>query len=325
MNNVYDDLLKAAQRHGMPIILLGPGLSSAEDTESEFIGRHDEPDGVAGAGNAEAGGSLEEVRQLRDQVQGLTAEHADMEALVATLRAQLSVATATSAATTAAPQVPGGAETPVGDNGALRDQGADVLGLADDKLLNKLIRLGYDTVGKVSDAYLSGNLAAAKLKKDWLLDVGMAVLGLFARHGSPAPATGGAVATTAAVTTDVPEGHADRPWTHRLGMARDKHAERNAVVLDLANTRATYDARCKTLRASGEDPSDDAEVDTLGERIMELEESVKIVSAHCVVLKWSLGLNPLPVERPLDEALLEANLGPWMETPQPRVLAPTGT
>lgn len=241
----------------------------------------------------DAQGDETELQQLRAQVQSLTS--------------QLAAAQAASPPT-ATEQVP--AEQATGLNGALDDHNIDVLGIEDEKLENKLNRLGYDTVGKLRAALLEGTLAEAKLKKDWLIEVGMRLAGARPSGGAgPAPAP---AAATGGSAGDVPDGHTDRPWLERLAVAKQKQATLDQLRADLA----TKQEEVESFNKKNQDIPE-----ALDEDIINLEESIGITNAHLASLRWGMGLNPDTENLTLDEALQEANLGPWMGQPQPR-LAP---
>lgn len=272
------------------VILLtgnGNGAGGHEDYDDRAISA---PPMTAPPPPWDASGDAAELQQLRGQVQSLTAE---LQA--AQMQGQQ------------APQVPAGGEQPTGLGGSLEDHSIDVLGFEDEKLENKLVRLGYDTVGKVRAALLDGMLAEAKLKKDWLVDVGMRLAGAAPSGGSagsvPVPASVGGV-------SDVPAGHADRPWLERLAVAKQKQA----VLDELHTSLAVKQEEVTALNKRKADIPEE-----LDEDIINLEESIGLTKAHLVALRYSMNLDPSP-DKSLDEALSDANLGPWMGAPQPRVM-----
>jgi hypothetical protein len=240
-------------------------------------------------------GDEDELRKLRAQVQSLTTELQKQAAYVHAPLAQV-------------PAEGGVVETPTGIGTPLEEHSIDVLGIPDDKLENKLIRLGYDTVGKLRAALLDGGLAAAKVKKDWLIDIGMALAG--AAPTTSRGANTSALAATSGAAGDVPAGHSDRPWLERLAVAKQKQESLDTLRIDLAEKQAEVDKLYKNNVAVPEQLDDD---------VIALDESIAITSAHLVSLRWGMGLDPSP-ERSLDDALSAANLGPWMGKPQPRVL-----
>lgn len=221
----------------------------------------------------------EEVEQLRAQVQQLTAELQAAQQQVAVVG-----------------QVP--AQAPAA-TGAREDQGIDTLGFEDEKLLRKLTRLGYDTIGKLRVAHNEAKLRTdAKLKKDWLIEVGERLAGLTG---------GGAVAAGANGASDVPAGHQDRPWMERLALARVKQKELDERRALHAEKEAEY-----AKHKEGEEP------EGLDDQILELEDGIAAAENHCEALKWCMGLDPSG-EMTLDEALHAADLGPYMDPPQPRI------
>jgi hypothetical protein len=297
MSNV-SKLLGALVRDGIQVILLSGG--NGADT----IDGADYEDPIADVapppmvpppfpGGVDPSGDAEELQKLRAQVQSLTAE-------LQTAREQVPAA---------AGEAP---EQPTGLGGAMDDASIDVLGIEDDKLVRKLARLGYDTISKLRDALMSGSLAEAKIKKDWLIDVGMALAGAAPSH---APAAGVAAAPVAVGgAPDVPEGHQDRAWLERLAVAKQKQDALDELNTTLAAKQAEVEAISKKNQEVPEE---------LDEDIITLEESIETTKAHLVSLRWCMNLNP-DVEKSLDEALQEANLGPWMGTPQPRVMQGAG-
>jgi len=238
-----------------------------------------------------AEGDAAELQQLRSQVQSLTAQ----------LQAQ----------PTTVAQVP--AEQPTGLNGSLEEHSIDVLGFEDEKLANKLTRMGYDTVGKVRAALLGGTLAEAKIKKDWLVEVGMRLAGAAPSGGGGGGGAVGPALAPSAGGGDVPEGHTDRPWLERLAVAKQKQTTLDQLQSDLADKQKQVESFNKKRQDVPE---------SLDEDIINLEESIGITNAHLASLRWGMGLNP-DVEITLDAALDQANLGPWMDTPTPRVMATT--
>lgn len=296
MSNV-SKLLGALVRDGMQVILISNGSGDYEGGEYDPAEYHAEPSAMTpppfpGEVESDPAGDADELQKLRSQVQSLTAE----------------LQAAREAPPAPAAQVP--AEQPTGLNGHMDDESIDVLAIEDDKLARKLARLGYDTVGKLRSALMEGALAEAKLKKDWLIDVGMALAGAAPSHGAPA-ASNGAAPTVEGGAADVPDGHQDRSWLERLAVAKQKQAALDELRADLAAKQAEVE---KLNQKNKEVPEE------LDEDIINIEESIEVTQAHLVSLRWCMNLNP-DISKSLDDALGEANLGPWMDSPQPRVMA----
>jgi hypothetical protein len=253
----------------------------------------------------QAAADNEELAQLRAQVQQLTAQLATADQ-----------ALADAVAIAQAPPAPPEAAPPQGDDNPIRaEQGIEMLGLSDPKLERKLIRMGYDTISKLAEVYGQGQDGALwvdgspKLKKDWLIEIGLKVVAGQGPTRVAAPVAVGGPAGD--IAPGVPEGHADRPWPERLAAARGKQATLIATEERVREKQAAID----TLEA------DDAEVpEELLDELIDAETDVKVTRAQLVATRWCMGLDPDPGIT-LDAALERANLGPWMENPQPRVLA----
>jgi hypothetical protein len=281
VSSFIDELVAAAGRHGVPCVVVGGisknGNGHASDDEDE-----DDVEVVAPFMAApDAGGDAEEVAKLRAQVQKLTAE-----------------LQRPSAEARAAP-----ARIPAGDYGSMEDQSVEVLGFEDDKLTKTLMRQGYETIGKLRAGCVA--LAESKLKKDWLIEIGMKLAGAGPSSSSPAPA-GAAVSAS-----DAPLGHTDRPWLERLAAAQQKQHELDATRTKHAERQAQA---AKLVKAGKPVPGG------LDDELIKLDEDILTDTAKSVVLRWAMNLDCDP-DISLDESLRRANLGPWMSSPQPR-LAP---
>jgi len=156
---------------------------------------------------------------------------------------------------------------------------------------------------------MEGKVAENKIKKDWLVEVGMKLAGAGPSHAPTAAPTNGATAVD-----DVPTGHADRPWEARLGLARQKQT-------NLDGLRTALDKKKAELKKYTDKSKDVPEA--LDDAVVELEDSIALVEGQLVAMRWCMSLDVDPAIS-LDEALERANLGPWMQEPQPR-LAPAGS
>jgi hypothetical protein len=294
LSNFIDELVAAAGRHGVPCVVLaghaGNGVSHDDDDD-------DVAEVVAPFMAPAAGADTEEVEKLRSQVQKLTAE------LAARPVAASHSANANLAAMTVQ-QVPGG------NLGSMESQSVEALGFEDDALTKKLLRLGFETIGKLRTGLMTGALAGddIKLKKDWLIEVGMKLAGA-------GPSSGGGVAPSSPAPAsspgagDVPAGHKDRPWLERLAAAKQKQHELDEGRAKLAVKQAEM---AKLVKAKKEVPTD------FDDQIVAIEETLMKDEARLLVLRWAMNLDFDPAIS-LDESLQRANLGPWMSAPQPRI------
>lgn len=288
MNGFYDELIAATKRHGVPCIVIGGGAGYVEDddgfdsTAPEFAEADDGPEG-----------DEEELVKLRSQVQSLTAQLQE---------AQVPVSEGAQAV------------IPAGDYGSQDHQSIDALGLGDEKLVKKLMRLGNETIGKLRAALSEGKLHEAKIKKDWLIEIGMKLAGASPSGGSVPHINGnGTGAGATADEGDAPTGHADQPWMERLSVARGKQHELD----ELGETHTIKSAEADKYTKKGKEVPED-----LDEEVLKLEDDIAILKAQLVAMRWCMGLDPNE-EITLDDSLQRANLGPWMENAQPR-LAPQG-
>lgn len=292
MSTFLDELVAAAGRHGIPCLVLNaaggngaaPPVDDDDDVESVSAPFITAPGAPADQG---------EVDQLRAQVQKLTAELANKPA-------QAVVST-------------GGATIPAGDHGSIEGLSIETLGFEEDALTKKLMRSGFETIGKLRDGFMGAKLAdeGLKLKKDWLIEVGMKLAGSGPSSAGPAGAVapaGGAAPSA----EDVPGGHKDQPWLQRLAAARQKQYELGEVRKQLAEKQAEAAKLTKARKAI---PSD------LDDEVVKLEDSISLAENTIKVLRWSMNLDFDPAIT-LDQALQKANLGPWMESPQPRLAPP---
>jgi hypothetical protein len=305
-----DDLVAASQRHNVTCIVIGaePAASfgtpftpeQRQDNAAAF--QQDFPPPYEDQAERVAADS-EELVQLRSQVQSLTGQLASADQALADANARASEAPPQPAAE--APVEAQGAENPSRD-----DSSIEMLGFSDPAIERKLMRIGLDTVSKLAEAYGRGsegplwNGDKAILKKDWLIEVGMKVIAGSPPSRAATPPVGGAPAS------DVPEGHSDRPWAERLAAARAKQSSLNQARSIVVDRQAEVDGL--------EQAEDEVPVDLL-DALLSAEDDVKLMRAQLVATRWCLGLDPDP-ELSLDESLDRANLGPWMETPQPRLL-----
>jgi len=311
--NLMNDLVAAARQHNVTCIVINGGQATfgspyTPEQQQQAADDFAEDFPLFGQPPAEQVAAYsEELVQLRTQVQTLTSQ-------LAAADQSLADANSRAAAVSAAPpmpQAPPEATQPQGaDNPSRDDTGIEVLGFSDDAIERKLMRLGLDTVGKLAEAFGRGedgplwSGGKSILKKDWMIEVGMKVIAGAGPSRSASPATGGIA------SSDVPEGHTDRPWSARLAAARAKQtslAEAQTIV---------------TERQAEVDEHEQAEEEVpepLLDALLAAEEDVKLFRAQLVATRWCLGLDPEP-SMTLDQALESANLGPWMETPQPRLL-----
>jgi len=288
MSNLMNELVLAAKAHGVPCVVIGG--YTFDDDDDDFVTKvpddvEDLPEPVA-----DPSGDAEELARLRSQVQTLTQQLQDAQS-------------------SSPAQGQGGGQIQSGDYGDADDQDLGSLGLDDEKLEKKLRRLGYDTIGKCREAFMEGKLADKKIKKDWLIEVGMKLAGA-GPSLRPAAATAGGAAAPA--SGDVPTGHADRPWEERLALAKQKQATLDEMRSALNKKQAEIQ---KEYTAKGKDIPEDED-----EALVELEDSITLMEGQLVAMRWCMALNVDPAIT-LDQALAEANLGPWMDNPQPR-LAP---
>jgi hypothetical protein len=279
-----DELIAAAGRLGVPCLLIG-GTNGvhAEDDEDDVT--EVAPFIVPGQPGAADSG---EVEKLRAQVQKLTAE------------LQQAQTTRPTAPASAAP-----AQLPGGNLGSFDNLSVETLGFEDETLTKKLMRNGHETIGKARAAFMSGALAEAGFKKDWLIQIGMKLAGAGPSGDAPAPAP---TASGGVAASDVPAGHRDRPWQERLAAAKQKQHE-------LDENRAKLAAKQAEMQKLVKAKKDPTEVD---DQIIKIEEDITKDEARMVVLRWSMNLDFDP-SISLDEALQRANLGPWMMNPQPRI------
>ncbi len=295
-SSFIDDLVAAAGRHGVSCVVLAGGMNGNGARPAAAVDEDDDDVAEVVAPFMGAPGAVDpsEMEKLRAQVQRLTGE------LQAAQRAPAAAPTAT------------GGAVPAGDHGNVDSLSVEVLGFEDETLAKKVMRMGYETVGKLREAFMDGKLAEAKLKKDWLVDVGMKLAGA----GPSGPFGGGSTpsstATTAATSqSDAPAGHQDRPWLERLAAAKQKQHELDENRAKLTAKQAEV---AKLVKAKKDVPTD------LDDTLVALEETIMKDEARMVVLRWTMNLDFDPTIS-LDESLKRANLGPWMSNPQPR-LAP---
>jgi len=278
-----EQLLMASKRHGVTCVVIGESNGDGGDEDYE----HTPPPMPETPHDPEHDDT--ELQQLRAQVQQLTAQLNSVPQ----------------------PQPPTMEPAQGADNGSSEDQAVDTLGLEDEKLTRKVVRMGYDTVGKLRAAHGQGAEGPfwadgkAMLKKDWLIDIGIKLA-----NAGPAPSTGQVpVVAATAPAAAVPGGHVDRPWEERLGLAKQKQESIDGLREDLTAKNAEVAAHTK----KGEDIPDE-----LDEEVLKLEDDIALVEAQLVAMRWCLGLNPDKAIN-LDEALEQANLGPWKSDPQPRL------
>lgn len=299
---MMDELLSAAARLNMPVVVIG-GTTSGTTAPVPPPSPWEEPVDPA----EQVAQENEELTQLRAQVQHLTTQLAEADQALAAARAATEEGGAP-----VPPAAPQGADSP-----PQVDHGIEHLGFADEKLERKLMRLGFDTIGKLADAFARGedgplwNDGKPVLKKDWMIEVGMKVI---AGQG-PSRGAGAIPAATAGVSAggaiDVPEGHTDRPWLERLAAARTKQADLDSARERMADKQQEID----DIEQAEEEVSED-----LWEAFYAAEADVERVRAQLIATRWCLGLDPDPALS-LDEALERANLGPWMSDPQPRLMS----
>lgn len=289
--NFIEDLVAATKRHGVTcVVLSGNGAAPAaggavavDDDEVEVVPTFAAPTG--------GGADPAELDKLRTQVQKLTGELQEAQ------KRPPQTGNATAGATT---------QVPAGDYGSADGLSTETLGFEDESLTKKLMRMGYETVGKLRVGFSDAKLAEAGLKKDWLIEVGMKLAGA-APSGSAQPAT--APAAGGAVAGDVPAGHTDRPWMERLSLAKAKQG-------DVDTLRAELVAKQAEAKKYTDKKKDIPEA--LDDAVVELEDKIALIESQLVAMRWCMGLDPAP-DITLDEALKRANLGPWMANPQPRV------
>jgi len=275
-------VMQAAAQHNIACVLVGP--QSASVPAQGFVPASTPED------------DNEELLALRTQVQQLMTQLSDMSDVTAALQAQEHQVAVTG-------DNPGATAPQGADNDALDDASITTIGLCDAKLERKLVRLGYNTVGRLRAACVGGKLAEAKIKNAWLIDVGMKLAGASA-SASPSRsdgATGGAV--------DVPEGHEDRPWLERLAVARSKQS----TLVELSAQLEIKQEEQEAYESEEDVPEE------VSEQVFSIEEDIEKARAQLIALRWCLNLDPDP-ELTLDDALDAANLGPYKEHPTPRVL-----
>ena len=284
-----ESLVEAVKRHNVPCVIIG-GRGFDEDDDLVPTRVPDLP-----VAQADPAGDQEELQQLRAQVQSLTQQLA--------ARAEAPAAEAPAG---------GGGQVPAGDYGSEEDQDINGLGFEDEKLERKLRRLGWDTIGKLRAGLMEGKLAENKIKKDWLIEVGMKLAGAGPSRAATAPT--GPINGAAPGGAEVPGGHSDRPWEERLTLARQKQANLDGLRSELNSKQAEL----KKYTDKGADVPE-----ALDDSVVELEDSIALVEGQLVAMRWCMNLDVDPMVS-LDEALERSNLGPWMATPQPR-LAPAGS
>lgn len=211
---------------------------------------------------------------------------------------------------------PAGATTgsPVPTAPSLDGQPISILGLDEEEIAKKVLKKGYDTVGKLRVALLEGKLASeVKLSKDRIIATWEALAGKVP-PATLLPGGGGVPVGTppsATAAVGLPAGHVDRPWPERIAAARKKQGQRDVLMADVARLEAEL-ATCtdQTRRAAI-----DAEVKGKN-------STLDTIRGQVFCLLWSGGLYSNPNTAPknprdvnVDAALKDAGLVHLMETP----------
>lgn len=95
-----------------------------------------------------------------------------------------------------------------------------------------------------------------------------------------------------------------------MSLARQKQTNLNQLRIKLEEKR---------VEVAGFEKNGKEIPEELDEVQLQLEDDIALVEAQLVAMRWCMGLNP-DKDVHLDEALRLANLGPWMENPEPRVI-----
>lgn len=187
-------------------------------------------------------------------------------------------------------------------------QPVKMLGM-DAKIAGRVERAGCHTVGDLRKRYLEdaeGLRAAAKLTKDNLIAIGMALAG---KAPSMSQAAVSSVSESAVVVpaADVPQGHADRPWVERYQATRAK-----VVRMEQAE-KVVKDLREKAA-AEHSDAAQNGALDLsklpeeLADKIRAEEGTYNVVRGQVIAGIWHCGLDPMAGT--LDAAIERAGIDP---------------
>lgn len=220
-----------------------------------------------------------------------------------------------------APPAPGTGEQPEAVQ-SFDSYGVEHLGL--DPKCEKLVRKHYETIGALRGEFeactteeaTKAFVAKTKLKKDYLVAIGIALLG---KAPSAAPKPGGASAPAQGTggAPDVPEGHADRTWLERLNAARARETRMKEVTAELEKlrTKAQKDHPDAFTQDDGESEAS-LKLDLLPKEIREQiqveENTYNVVRGQMIACCWTCNLKP-PQEdsdiTTIDQSLESAGLG----------------
>lgn len=200
--------------------------------------------------------------------------------------------------------------------------GVEHLGL--DPKCEKLVRKHYETIGALRGEFEACTTEEAtkafvtktKLKKDYLVAIGIALLG---KAPSAAAKPGGANAPTQGTggAPDVPEGHADRTWLERLNAARAREKRMKEVTASLEELRAKAQKDHPDAFSEDEGESEASlKLDKLPKEVREeiqgQENTYNVVRGQMIACCWTCNLKPPQDDSDIttiDQSLESAGLG----------------
>lgn len=355
MQHVVEAAIKAAAGQGMQgaVILFGqngvhvPAPSGAAASDQEVTALRVQLEAASSALHQERvhhGAAADELNRLRQQLgAGPSPESQAMQARIAELEqalAQRAAAPADDAAariaelesklaeaTARAEAAPAGAAAQPGEVQSFDSFGIEHLGL--DPACEKLVRKHYETIGALRKDFETLTTEEAtkewssrtKLKKDYLVSIGVALLGKAPSAAPRGGAAAGARPTTGGGAPDVPEGHSDRTWMERLQAARAREARMRELSATIKSLREK--AKAQHPEAWTQDEGEVAPSLKLGKLPPEVRDEIQmqeqthgVLRGQMIAVCWAANIKP-PQEdgdiTTIDQALIAAGLGHLVE------------
>lgn len=198
--------------------------------------------------------------------------------------------------------------------------------LALEPACEKLVRKHFDTIGALRAEFenlttedaTKAFVAKTKLKKDYMVTLGVALLGKAPSAASKASGTASAAPMQGAGgAPDVPEGHADRTWTERLSAARVRETRMKEVMATVEKLRAKAQQEHPAAFTQEEGEVEgslklDALPKSIREDIQVEENTYNVVRGQMIACCWACNLRP-PQEdsdiTTIEQSLISAGLG----------------
>jgi hypothetical protein len=312
MRDLVDAAVAAAKRVGATaaIVLIDAGQKTTDTTDAaagdkfvadasvvqELQDRNRELEKRMAAADSELVERQQKIDALSKAAKELVVEDTRaLHAEIAHLRDELAARSVHTVGTSAEQSAPVASLEPIT---SLDDGKISVLAIEAD-LHKKLVKNGFDTIGKLRDGLLAGKLAEMKIKKDDIISIGEKLLRIphgpsTAPHTPPAPPDVTIAATTVTGDSSVPAGHVDLTWTERLEACFRRRDELRKYE------RYIQDIEAK-ISAGGPD------VDNLKVQLEKTSNMRDVLHGQQMALVFALGLNPK--SRDIDAALESAGLG----------------